>query len=138
MFYDQFAMLCDEHNIKQTTLARKLGFSSSAVSYWRKGSIPQSDTVKKIADYFGVSVDFLLGTDDGSGAAKIYSSSGAQNSVVLQGTTGNNTVSNGATGTEIQLSEPEEEVLRIFRALDMRRKNAVMTYLYDLEDQINK
>lgn len=33
------------------------------------------------------------------------------------------------------LTDQEEEMLRIFRTLDMRQKNTAMTYLYNLEDE---
>lgn len=130
MFYEQFSKLCEANNIKQTTLARKIGLSSSAPSYWRNGSIPQSDTVQKIANYFGVSVDSLLSNDAAKGLLDI------KNSVVIQGNSGNNTVSNVIASKETDvLTEQEREVLRIFRSLDMRAKTSAMNLLYELEDQ---
>ena len=62
MFYDIFVSLCREKGIKPTPLAHKLGINAASVSYWkRSGSTPKQEILNKIADYFGVSVDFLLG-----------------------------------------------------------------------------
>lgn len=59
--------------VNQQTLANHLNISRSTVSMWETGSCePDSDTLIKIAEYFGVSVDFLLGravreqTNDGT------------------------------------------------------------------------
>lgn len=48
-------------NLTQTELAEKLSYSDKSVSKWERGeSIPDVASVKAIADYFGVSVDYLL------------------------------------------------------------------------------
>ena len=65
MFWDKFVELCIKHNTKPNPVAKELGISSGAVTKWKKeGSQPNSTTLKKIADYFGVSVEYLLGKDN--------------------------------------------------------------------------
>lgn len=71
MFYDIFKQLCEEKGITPTKASAEIGFSKGSVSYWKKrytegnDAKPDSYTAAKIADYFGVSVDYLLGrTDD--------------------------------------------------------------------------
>ena len=62
MFYKKVSDLCNQNGIAMTTLAVNLGFSKSVVTNWKKTeATPRPSTVKKIADYFGVSVDYLLG-----------------------------------------------------------------------------
>nr|DAL46180.1 MAG TPA_asm: repressor protein [Caudoviricetes sp.] len=67
MFYDVFKKLCDEQGISPTRASEEIGFSRGSVSYWKKlylkgiDTKPESYTTEKIADYFGVSVDYLLG-----------------------------------------------------------------------------
>lgn len=61
MFYDRFMKLCKENGVKPTPLVVSMGLSSSNVSIWKKGSTPRPAIVKKIADYFGVTTDYLLG-----------------------------------------------------------------------------
>ncbi|MBR2503294.1 MAG: helix-turn-helix domain-containing protein [Oscillospiraceae bacterium] len=60
MFIDIFLQLCEENDVKPTRVANEIGSSSASVVKWRKGAIPQGITLQKIADYFGVSVDYLL------------------------------------------------------------------------------
>lgn len=71
MFYDIFKRLCEEKGITPTKASQEIGFSKGSVSYWKKkyaqgeDAKPDSYTAAKIADFFGVSVDYLLGrTDD--------------------------------------------------------------------------
>ena len=60
MFYDTFLRLCREVNKAPNAVARELGLSNSAVTYWKRGSIPKSDTLLKLSNYFGVSPEELL------------------------------------------------------------------------------
>ena len=71
MFYDIYERLCREKGVTPTKASVEIGFSKGSVSYWKKkrkegiDAKPDSYTAAKIADYFGVSVDYLLGrTDD--------------------------------------------------------------------------
>ncbi len=50
-----------EDGITQSKLAQVLNYSDKAVSKWERGeSLPDVTVLKKIADYFGVTVDYLL------------------------------------------------------------------------------
>ena len=62
MFYDQYVMLCKNVGEKPYSLAKKLGIKSSTtiVGQWKKGSVPRQSTLQMIADYFNVSIDYLL------------------------------------------------------------------------------
>lgn len=67
MFYAVFKSLCDARGISPTRASEEIGFSRGSVSYWKKKFVegvdakPDSYTAEKIADFFGVSVDALLG-----------------------------------------------------------------------------
>ena len=51
--------------ISQTTLAKKLSVSRSAICQYESGKRePDYQTLQKLADFFGVSVDYLLGRDE--------------------------------------------------------------------------
>ena len=60
MFWNNFIDLCLKNNTKPNPVAKELGISSGAVSKWKSGTMPNSITLRKIADYFGVSPDYLL------------------------------------------------------------------------------
>ena len=64
MFYDRFIQLCSEKGVKPTPLVVSMGLSSSNVSQWKKGSTPRPAILKKLADYFGVSPEYLMFGDD--------------------------------------------------------------------------
>lgn len=64
MFWERFVQLCAERNTKPNPVAKELGISSGAVTNWKNGAVPQSATLKRIADYFGVSTSYLLGIVD--------------------------------------------------------------------------
>lgn len=63
MFWEIFNRLCNEYNIKPNTVAKEIGIPSGSVTDWKKGRIPRDGTLIKIADYFNVSIDYLLGRD---------------------------------------------------------------------------
>ena len=64
MFYDRLLELCKDKNKKITPVIRELGLSTGGIARWRNGSAPDGDTLYKIAEYFDVSVDYLLGLTD--------------------------------------------------------------------------
>lgn len=65
MFYDKLKELCNKKGVKPSRVAIECGFSKGTVSHWKNsGTIPQRDILKKIANYFDVSVDYLLSNDE--------------------------------------------------------------------------
>ena len=57
--------LRNKNNITQLALAKELGVSRSSVNAWEMGiSMPTIDRLIDIAQYFHVSVDYLLGLND--------------------------------------------------------------------------
>lgn len=63
-FYERFAELCKEKNVKPTPLVLSMGLSSSNVSQWKKGSTPRAQVLAQLANYFDVSTNYLLGETD--------------------------------------------------------------------------
>lgn len=60
--YDVLQKLLDERGITATDVARETGISRSSLTDWKKGrSTPKYEKRKKIADMFGVTVDYLDG-----------------------------------------------------------------------------
>lgn len=62
MFYDNFLQLCNQKGISPTAAVVDMGFQKSVVTRWKK-SVPTDANKRRIADYFGVSVDYLLGNE---------------------------------------------------------------------------
>ena len=131
MFYDIFEDLCRSKRIAPSALTRKLGMSASAPGRWKTGSLPDLETAIKIADFFGVSIDYLVRGSDWSQASASNVSGGA---AVVQGSHGN-TVSVSSQGNDqSDLHGFEAELIRIYRGLGMREKMAMMQHAYDLEE----
>lgn len=61
--YTRIKQLADNKNISLAQIERDLDFSNGSISTWRKGKA-SSDKLAKLAKYFGVSVDYLLGISD--------------------------------------------------------------------------
>lgn len=61
MFWDILVELCAGKNTTPNAVAKKLGLSSGSVTSWKKGAIPRDTTLNKIAKYFGVTPEYLLG-----------------------------------------------------------------------------
>lgn len=62
---DRIKQLRIELGFTQEQFANKIGFSRTAISAWEIGrNEPSNDDTIKLADFFGVSTDYLLGKSD--------------------------------------------------------------------------
>ncbi len=65
MFYDRFKQLCDAKGISCNKAALDIGLSNATPTKWKKtGATPGGETLDKIAAYFNVSTDSLLGKEE--------------------------------------------------------------------------
>lgn len=55
--------LCNEKGISLSALGKELGLGKNAIARWDTNK-PSIEKVEKVADYFDVSVDYLLGRTD--------------------------------------------------------------------------
>jgi len=54
-----------EKGLTQQELANIVGITATGVSYWESGNaVPNTETLNKLANYFGVTINFLLGVKD--------------------------------------------------------------------------
>ena len=61
MFYEVLERLCKERGTTPSAVCVKIGYSKATSSYWKQSQrTPKREALDKIADYFGVSVDYLL------------------------------------------------------------------------------
>ena len=62
IFADRLLELRKEKGISQAKLAKELGVSFAVVCYWETDrSEPTAPNIVKIAEFFGVTTDYLLG-----------------------------------------------------------------------------
>lgn len=59
MFYDNYLRLCNQKGVSASGAALEMGLSRAAVTGWAQGKVPRDATLRRIADYFGVSVEEL-------------------------------------------------------------------------------
>ena len=98
--------LLSQNKLKRIDLVKATGIGESTIRAWIKGSVPSAEAAYKVAKYLNVTVEWLVtGIKDKS-------------------------------STElIMYTEQERELIEIFRHLDERDKNAVLTIAKGLENQ---
>lgn len=62
-FWEKYSTLCVSNKQSANGVAKILGIASSTVTSWKNGVIPNGETLEKIAQYFDVSIEYLM-TDD--------------------------------------------------------------------------
>lgn len=60
MFYDVFTSLCEKKGVTPNRALTDCGISRTSPAKWREGATPRGVTLQKLADYFGVTTDYLL------------------------------------------------------------------------------
>lgn len=64
LFSERLKKLRGERKLSQAGLAKAIGISKSSINMYERGERePGFETMRSLADYFGVDVDFLLGCD---------------------------------------------------------------------------
>jgi transcriptional regulator with XRE-family HTH domain len=69
VFFDNFVKLCEEKGVRPSRALTDAGVPKSAYSYWRteassgNDAKPTNQNAVKLAQYFGVTVDYLLTGD---------------------------------------------------------------------------
>lgn len=62
--YERYCKLRDERGVKDATVAKETGIGKSTFSDWKSGrSVPKKEKLMKIADFFHVPLDELIGAE---------------------------------------------------------------------------
>lgn len=70
MFIERLNALLKERGITRKKFLEDVGMGKNSFIYWEKdGRVPNNATFKAIADYFGVSVEYLKGESDERGGS---------------------------------------------------------------------
>lgn len=64
ILYQRIKELCEEKGTTINKLENELGIGISSIQKWKNTYSPSMDKIIKIANYFNVSVDYLLGRAD--------------------------------------------------------------------------
>lgn len=69
-FVDRVAALAKEKGVTEKQVLLDCGLNKNLFGLWRRGSNPSVATQKVLSDYFGVSIDYLVGKTDDRGTRK--------------------------------------------------------------------
>ena len=64
MFFSRLQLCCSEQGIKLSPLLDELGISRGSIGRWRSGTLPNGETLLKLASRLNCSVDYLLGLEE--------------------------------------------------------------------------
>ena len=72
--YEIYCKLRDKRGVRDADVSKATGISKSTFSDWKSGrSNPKNEKLKKIADYFGVTIKYLMTGKEDSSEQKITS-----------------------------------------------------------------
>lgn len=77
---ERIKYLCKHRKITVASLERTLEFGNGTIRKWDK-AYPSADKLKKVADYFGVTTDYLLNESDDTASVKGTLSKKDQNDI---------------------------------------------------------
>ena len=135
-FGERLRKLRRDYNIKQTALAEYLGVVPSAVGKYERlpNSYPSVEALIKIADYFHVSIDYLLRGTELTPSVENTINGAMSNSSFIQANHGG-VIYNGESGKA--LSPEALELQRIYEALGGRERLKLLNYAVELEEGSN-
>ena len=61
MFYENFDALSKKIGKSKSEVARDIGLDPKSCTGWKNGAIPRNSTLRKLADYFDVTIEELMG-----------------------------------------------------------------------------
>ncbi|MEK3749454.1 helix-turn-helix domain-containing protein [Paenibacillus sp. FSL E2-8871] len=65
--YEKFEDLLNQHGITAYRVAKDTGITTATLTSWKQGKYtPKREKLQKIADYFGVTVNYLMGVSEES------------------------------------------------------------------------
>ena len=114
-----------QKGITQEELGKVIGVQKSAIRKYESGMVEniKRSSIKKMADYFGVSPSFLLGYEN--------SSTIISNSIV-----GDQNSSNVITVGAAARGEIENELLSLCKKMTIQQKNKLLSFAYSLVEDV--
>lgn len=129
-FYETLSKLMEERKVTSKELSETLKFGKNQIKYWKdNGNIPNGDILIALSNYFGVSIDYLLGrTNEPNG---IYQNSNSGN--IVNGNNGNNSplTINSTSNTD----KSTDELFELVQSLPLVKKAEAIIYLNELKKE---
>lgn len=71
--YEIFKLLCNKNNVTPYRVCKETGLTTATISNWKAGRyVPKQDKLQKIADYFNVSLEYLMTGEEKEGGERYY------------------------------------------------------------------
>lgn len=120
-FYDRFEALCQSRGLRPQSdeIIEMTGVSSPSITGWKKGSAPKPDVLIRIASYFNVSVDYLLGVEKENDLLQ------QKAMLILQ-------------ESENELSEQEKALIAMFRSTSEEGRLRIIQAVMNIHDEEEK
>ena len=126
--YDRIDLKLRELDASRKKMCQDLSIPYSTLTSFyqnRSGNMTLS-TIKKIADYLGCSMDYLV---NGEGN-KSYN-----NNIMYNGNIHSITISNGDSSSKRELTEIEYDIMKVCSRLSTKKKNALLSAAYKIEQE---
>lgn len=114
---ERILYLITEKNLKDSDITKVLSLSNGVVGQWRKRKQnPSTEAIIKLAQYFGVTTDYLLCITDYKTVAERYEHE----------------------NTQALISAEADEIADVYQKLDISGKRQLMGKAYEFLDKLNK
>ena len=114
MFKKIFIDLCNKKGVSPTRACNELGLSAATFSCWTDTSIPRRATLQRMADYFGVSINYLLGNEQPKPSIAGIAREGKDNASLDS----ESLAQWAANGITVSVEDPANELWRKISQLD--------------------
>lgn len=136
--------LCKINKISIKYLLKELNLSNSFIyDFSKKGSIPSILTIEKIADYFEISIDSLIGRKP--------QKENISNNQIVSNNSGliighNNSINNSSLNENennltsnpsktLHLTEQEKDLLTVFNRSNGKKQVKIMNFIYKIDEE---
>lgn len=132
MIIEQLELLCIRNKEKISNVLKKIGVSPSNAQRWRNGEKMNTETLIKLADYFNVSTDYILGREEKKNIPNNIDQS-VKDSIVEH----NNPIVSNETkeNKEISLNDTQRAIVTATNGLDDEQQARVLLYIYQLKKE---
>lgn len=69
MFWERYSAICNNNGKSPNGVAKEIGLSTAICTKWKNGATPNSEALIKLANYFDITTDYLLGRSDDVGTS---------------------------------------------------------------------
>ncbi len=123
-FYEKVITICTQNGVAITSMCEQIGLTKSAATNWKTtGATPRPSTVKKVADFFGVPVEYFS-TDVDINVSTVQDNHG------IIGNTHAPVTINGSG--DVSLGDIEKELVALCGKMDMKQKNTLLSKAYEI------